>query len=225
MTLNRKETAWKKNRKFGDIHGGRMRLKCTDGIFDRKHSLLPPTLGQETPIFIQANASRDFYFPVTIDEIKETLKKLPKEHTKYLTHLWLDKVKKSEYYKGETLQAEFICGSNVYIIKLYAVPKDNRMIFGQTKPTTKQLSFYKQYCTDLQHDKNGWYLQWTLESYKKYYLEKLLLNEIGHSVDYMYQRFWSKANSKKTDDFANNYAVIWGNNVKQTIEENNEANY
>lgn len=218
MTQNRKETAWKKNRKFGDIHGGRMRLKCTDGIFERKHNLLPPTLGQEIPIFIQANTSRDFYFPVSIDEIKETLKKLPKEHTEYLTHIWLDKVKKSEYYKGETLQAEFICGSNIYLIKLYAVPLDNRMVFGQTKPTTKQLSFYKQYCTDLQHDKNGWYLQWTNESYKKYYLEKLLLNEIGHSVDYMYQRFWSKANSKQTHDFANNYAVIWGNNVKQAIE-------
>lgn len=221
MTQNRKETAWKKNRKFGDIHGGRTQLKCADGIFKRQHDLLPPTLEQEKPIFIVENTSRDFYFPVTIDEIKETLKKLPIDHAKYLTHIWLDKVKKSEYLKGETLQGQFVCGSKVYLIKLYAVPIDNKMIFGQIKPTTKQLSFYKQYCNDLQHDKNGWYLQWTAENYKKYYLEKLLLHEIGHCVDYVYHRHWSKANVKKAEDFADNYAVIWSNNIKQIIEEDN----
>ncbi|PIF45259.1 hypothetical protein CLU96_2260 [Chryseobacterium sp. 52] len=147
------------------------------------------------------------------------LKKLPNDHVKYLTHIWLDKVKKSDYLKGETSQGEFIFGSKVYLIKLYAVPKDNRMIFGSIKPTAKQLSFYKQYCKDLQHDKNGWYLQWTDESYKKYYLEKLLLHEIGHGVDYVYQRYWSKANKKQVEDFADNYAVIWSNTMKQTIEE------
>lgn len=74
MKQNRKETAWKKSRKFGDIHGGRMRLKCADGIFNRTHNLLPPSEGQDTPIFIVENTSRDFYYPVTIDEIKETKK-------------------------------------------------------------------------------------------------------------------------------------------------------
>ena len=219
MKQDRKETAWKKNRKFSEIHGGRMRLKCSDGIFERQHNLLPPSEGQETPIFIIENTSRDFYFPVTIDEIKQTLKKLPENHTKHLTHIWLDKVKKSEYLKGETLQGQFICGSKVYLIKLYAVPTDNKMLFGQNKPTSKQLSFYKHYCDELQHDKKGWYLQWTTENYKKYYLEKLLLHEIGHCVDYMYQRHWSKANTKQIEDFADNYAVIWSNNIKEIIEE------
>ena len=46
MIQNRKETACKKNRKFGDIHGGRMRLKCADGIFERQHNLAPPTPDQ-----------------------------------------------------------------------------------------------------------------------------------------------------------------------------------
>ena len=221
MIQNRKETAWKKNRKFGDIHGGRTRLKCTDGIFNRLHSLSPPTIGEETPIFIIETTSRDFYFPVTIDEIKDTINKLPIEHTRHLTHIWLDNVKKSDYLKGETIQGQFICGSQVFLIKLYSFPKDDKMLFGQIKPTTRQLNFYKDYCKDLQHDKNGWYLQWTKDNYKKYFLEKLLLREIGHCVDYIYQRHWSKANTKMTDSFANNYAVIWSNTIKQTIETEN----
>lgn len=47
MTQNRKETAWKKNRKFGDLHGGRMRLKCADGIFNRKHNLYHHQMGKK----------------------------------------------------------------------------------------------------------------------------------------------------------------------------------
>lgn len=216
--MNRKLTAWKKNRKFGDIHGGRMRLKCTDGVFAIKHNLLPPSDDQETPIYIIENTSKDFYFPVTIDEIKETIKQLPTEHTKYLTHIWLDKVKMKEYLSGETFQGEFICGRGVYLIKLYAFPKNNKMIFGKTKPTTKQLNFYKLYCIDLQHDINGWHLQWQEENIKRYFLEKLLLHEIGHCVDSVYERYWSKANKKQVEDFADSYAVIWSNNLKQTID-------
>jgi len=216
ITGSRKETAWKKNRKFGDIHGGRMRLKCADGIFKRYHDLLPPAAGDEKPIFIVENPSRDFYFPVSVDEIKETLRKLPKEHIENLTHIWLDKVKTKDYLTGDTLQGEFVCGSKVYLIKLYAFPKDNKMRFGQAKPTSKQLSFYKSYCTDLNHDKNGWYLQWTIENLKQYFLERLLLHEIGHCVDYVYNCYFSKANSKKTEDFADSYAVIWGSKIKDT---------
>jgi len=218
MIQNRKETAWKKNRKFGDIHGGRMCLKCTDGIFKRYHNLLPPAEGDVRPVFFVENPSKVFYHPISIDEIKQILEKLPKEHVEMLTHIWLDKVKPKDYLAGETVQGEFICGSKVYLIKLYAFPKDNKMRFGQKKPTNKQLNFYKPYCTELIHDKSGWYLQWTDEKIKQYFGEKLLLHEIGHCVDYAYNRYFSKANNKQKEDFADNYAVVWGNEIKEVIE-------
>jgi hypothetical protein len=47
LNQNRKETAWKKNRKFSEIHGGRAPLKCADGIFKRHHNILPTAIGQE----------------------------------------------------------------------------------------------------------------------------------------------------------------------------------
>lgn len=40
MRQSRKETAWKKNRKFGDVKGGRMRPKLADNIFNRQHNLV-----------------------------------------------------------------------------------------------------------------------------------------------------------------------------------------
>jgi hypothetical protein len=219
MTQSYKETAWKKNRRFSEIHGGRMRLKCTDGIFKRYHNLLPPAEGDEKPIFYMENPSKDFYYPATIEEIKDTLKLLPKEHTEIITHIWLDKVKKKDYLRGDFLQGEFIYGRNVYLIKLYAVPVNNKMLFGKIKPLNKQLSFYKPYCTDLRQEKDSWYLQWTEEEMKKYFLEKLLLHEIGYCVDFVYQRHWSKANQKQIEDFADSYAVIWSNNIREEIIE------
>jgi hypothetical protein len=62
MIQNRKETAWKKNRRFSEIHGGRARLKCADGIFKRYHSLLAPSENEERPIFFVENPSKDFFF-------------------------------------------------------------------------------------------------------------------------------------------------------------------
>lgn len=218
MIQNRKETAWKKNRKFGDIHGGRNSPRFTDGIVKREHNLLRPSADQETPIFIEDHASRDFYFPVTIEEIKETLALLPTAHTEFLTHIWLGKVKKKDYLHGDTIQGKFVCGSGVYLIKLYAFPKNNKMLFGAKKPTNKQLSFYKGYCEDLRHDKNLWFLKWETQQVKRYYLEKLLLHEVGHGVDLMYHRYWSKANTKKVEDFADNYALIWSNHLREVYE-------
>lgn len=212
---NRKQTAYKKSRKFGDVMGGRMRPKLTDNIHKRAHNLLPPAENQEKPIFILENPSKDFYFPITVEDVKFVLSKLPTEHTEFLTHIWFKKVKKKDYLNGDTLQAEFIAGGGVYLIKMYAFSVNNQMLFGKTKPSNKALTFYKPYCTNLQHNEQGWFLQWDPAKLKQYFLEKLLLHEIGHCVDYVYERSWSKANTKQVEDFADNYAMLWCNKVRE----------
>lgn len=60
MVQGRKETAWKKNRKFGDVKGGRKRPKLADNIFNRQHNLKCPSNSDKTPIFIVDNPSKDF---------------------------------------------------------------------------------------------------------------------------------------------------------------------
>jgi hypothetical protein len=213
----RKHTAWKKNRKFGDIIGGRNRLKLDGNIFKRLHNLNPPSPTDITPIFFKENPSRDFYYPANIDEIKDVLKALPAEHTQYLTHIWLDGVKSDDYFSGNNVRAEFICGSNVYLIKLYAVSKNNQLYFGKRKPSNKTLSFYKTYSSDLKQNPDGFYLQFTDETMKAFFLKKLLLHEIGHCIDFSNKRRWSKANVKQVEDFADNYAAVWSNTIKQTL--------
>ncbi len=159
--LDPKATAWKKNRKFGDIIGGRMRTKLDSGIFKRLHSLSPPASGVVLPIFIQDNPSGAFYHPLAVEEIKAILDTLPEEHTQHLTHVWLSKIKKEPYLSGHIPRGSFIGGSKVCLIKLHAVSKDNRLYFGRKRPTMNNLSFYKEHSTDLRKNSHGFYLQFT----------------------------------------------------------------
>jgi hypothetical protein len=61
---SRKHTAWKENRKFGDVHGGRSHPKITDNIFNRLHSFSRPGPHDPTPILVEDNPSSDYFFPL-----------------------------------------------------------------------------------------------------------------------------------------------------------------
>jgi hypothetical protein len=221
---NRKYTAWKKNRKFGDKMGGRTHTKLADKVFHREHNLTPPTKTQETPIFLVENPSRDFYFPITIEDVQEALAKLPQEHTEHLTHIWLQKIKKMDYLQGKTLQACFICGGGVYLIVFYPFPTDLKMRLGKKKPLSKVLNFYSPYTNDLKQDEMGWYLQWEEAQIKRYYIESLLLHEVGHSIDCFYKRYWSKTQNAKKEKWAENYAAVWADSVRDTYEPTDTIN-
>ncbi len=211
MSISRKETAWKKNRKFGDVKGGRTFPKITDRIFNRKHSLKKPSEDVTLPIFIKDNPSKDFFFPITEEEILEKMKQLPEEYWKNITHIWLKKVNKSDYEIGDYFQGMFICGSGVNLVVLSAFPKNLRMVFGKKKPVKKDLKFYSNWCKDLNFDEvsKTWFLQWEFEKIRDYYMNYLLLHEIGHFVESIYKRFWSKTTTRKNESFADDFAKIW----------------
>jgi hypothetical protein len=215
MKQSRKETAWKKSRKFGDVKGGRKWPKLADTVFNRQHNFSAPNPEEETPIFMVDNASRDFFFPVTVEDIKEFLAKLPKEQTENITHIWLKKISTKEYLSKDYYQGCFICGSGVRLIVLHPFPVDLQMHFGRKKPSNKTLKWYSAYKPELIYSSEQWILQWTKEKIKQYYLEGLLLHEIGHQMDCMYKRYWSTTYKKqKAENFADNYAYYWGNKIR-----------
>ena len=157
--MNKKYTAWKKSRTFGDIKGGRMRVKLKDNIFNRKHSLTKPSEEEDLPIYIVENPSRDFYFPATIDDIKNVLAQLPNKDTSLLTHIWLRKTNKKDNCQGF-----FTVGSGVYAIILYPFPKSNKLILGKEKPSHKLLTWYKGYASEPKKEKNYWFIEFTEEN-------------------------------------------------------------
>jgi hypothetical protein len=203
--VERKQSPWKKSRTFGDVYGGRTHLKIPDRIMRRAHSLKPPSQSDTLPLFIVDNPSRDFYFPLTPDEIKKELTDLPRHDWSRITHIWERRSKKTEYETGELPLAEFICGSGVQLIVLYPWPNDLRMPLGKRKPTDKQLSTFAKYSTDLRQAEEYWYLHWNKDAVKNFCIEQLLYHEIGHHVDRS-KRHWSKTNRKAVEEFADQYA-------------------
>lgn len=194
-----KKTAWKKSRTFGDIKGGRMRIKLKDNILKREHSLLKPTDFDTCPIYMIENPSRDYYFPVTIEEINNALNQLPREDISHITHIWLRKNNSKASCQGYTT-----VGSGVYAIILYPFPKNNKIFIGKQKPSHKQLTWYKGYASELIKEKDSWYIKFSKESAKKYYLERLLMHEVGHCANA--SLMFNKAATYKSENKANNYA-------------------
>ncbi|MBL8203875.1 MAG: hypothetical protein JNM09_06560 [Blastocatellia bacterium] len=205
---NRKQTAWRKNRKLGDIQGGRKRVKREDNIFQRKHSLQRPAPDAELPILLEENPSKGFVFPVSGQEVLVHLRAYPSEAIEGITHIWLRRAKKAEFEAGALPLAEFICGSGVRVIVLYPWAKDLTLSFGTMKPSAKELRQYAHWTEDLVCKRSQWYLRWQPEALKSFYLDHLLAHEIGHHVDW-YARHWSKANRKQVEEFAEQYAWQW----------------
>lgn len=177
-----KQTAWKKNRNLGDKMGGRQRLKLKDNIFALEHSFAAPSEFEETPIFIVENASKNYYFPIGVDDIKAFLGQFPKEETDFITHIWLRSHRASkEKQRGHRSHkswnnsiGEYISGSGVYLITLYPLTVDNKHYLGKNKPTGRSLHEYEKYA-EVYEDKDGWYARFTDESSaKSYYLDELL---------------------------------------------------
>lgn len=201
----RKETSWKKSRKFGDLKGGRLRPKLADNIFARAHSLERPSDGEPTPIFIIDNPSRDFFFPVGQEEVLRELLLLPRKDWSGITHIWFRRFKKTEYEANELPLAEFSCGSGVRLITLYPWPCTRQWNHGPKKPSVRLQAVLSSYGAELSHREGSWISQWENESLKNMYVEYLLLHEIGHHVDW-YARHWSKANKREAEEAADQYA-------------------
>ena len=202
---SRKETAWKKSRKFGDVKGGRRWPKRADNIFAGKHSLQRPAEGDTLPIFISDNPSRDYFFPIGPDEVRQELDRLPREDWKGITHIWFRRFKKTEYEADEIPLAEFSCGSGVRLITLYPWPRNLEWVHGAKQPTPTRRRILRQYGAELSFRNGAWISKWTAPSLKNFYIENLLFHEIGFHVDYYY-RNWSKANGRAVESVASQYA-------------------
>lgn len=199
-------TPWKKSRTFGDIYGGRERRKFADNIFARAHSLERPSPNEELPILIEDNPSRDFFFPLSGKEIVEALKSLPKRDYEGITHIWLRRLKKSDFINRSQPLAWFACGSGVRLITLYPWPNSMELSLGQKRPSNRIVNETERYGGVIRKRGREWVSEWSLASLRQFYLQGILFHEVGHHID-LYYRHFSDANIKELEEFADQYAL------------------
>lgn len=197
-------TPWKKSRKYGDVYGGRKRPKFADNIFKRSHSIKRPSSTDTLPIIIEDNPSRDFFFPLSGEEVLETLKSLPKHDYEGITHIWLRRPKKQDYIDGKLPYAWFSCGSGVRAIVMFAWPNDLKISYGTKKPSNRIINEVSRFGATIEQKGKEWFSQWCVKSVRKFYIH-ILYHEVGHHVDWYFRR-WSRANSKEIEEYAEQYA-------------------
>ena len=208
MLKPRLSTPWKKSRTYGDVYGGRKRRRMTDNIFARAHSLQKPAPNQQLPILIQDNPSKNFMFPVTVEEFAQALYGLPESHRSDITHIWLRR-HPNHNRQGNSHLAEFICGSGVRVIIIYPWRIDGRLFMGRNKPSGTVISQYLRFGATVLFEDGSWYIHLSISELRKFYIEHIFCHEVGHHVDW-YHRQWSKANARKVEQYADQYAVLWG---------------
>jgi hypothetical protein len=157
-------------------------------------------------------------FPVEGHELLEVFEAFPKRIKKGLTHIWLRKAKKTDYFEGELPLACFICGSGVRAIIMYPLPSDLVMRFGKRKPSGAFVNQLLKYCNRLSEKDGQWVLEWELDEIRRYYVESLFTHELGHHIDW-YSREWSKANTKQVEDFADDFAVVWSRRASKVFNQ------
>ena len=151
----------------------------------------------QTPIFLSDNTSRDF-FPVTPDEVREELDQFPQDDTQSITHIWFRK------HSDENIQAYVAVGSGVVAVVLYPMRKDLIIDLGNRRPSGRKLKWYEGYAC-VKRTGELWIAEFTEESARRYYLERLIPHEVGHCADYN-RGLLNTRSSYKEENSADNYA-------------------
>ena len=133
MRQRRKETAWKKNRRFGEVKGGRAQVK-RNAVSTILHELTAPEAFDELPILLEDRPPSGHYWPVSVEELGEALKQLPAEDVEGLTHIWLRTPSTKMERKGVPM-CSLTTGLGVRVIMLHPWPVDRTVRFGRSKPS------------------------------------------------------------------------------------------
>ncbi len=199
----RSTTPWKKSRTYGDISGGRTRRRFTDNIVARAHSLQQPAPGQALPVLLQDNPSREFFFPVSVEECAAALNTLPAGHREGITHIWLRRRPESMTGLHASL-AEFISGSGVRVLVMYPWRVDGRLYVGRKKPKPQHVAPYVRFGAAIVNEHGRWYAAFSAADLKRFYIEHLFCRGVGFHVDRCAR------SRRQAGDFADQYAVQWG---------------
>ena len=147
--------------------------------------------------FIVEPPGEGYVHPLSIEEVRERIAELPRKFSRQL-----ETVKFSRMTKKRAL---FPCygmqwGSAVY---LYPIETSYQEVYTRP-PTPQQQIDAKMYGGEWQKDGRWWILKWTPETIRDFYLNSVLIHEIGHVHDDRNTRFQDR------ERYADWFAIEYG---------------
>jgi hypothetical protein len=147
--------------------------------------------------FLVQPAGTGFRHAVTRDEIRERLAELSPAFTRELEVVQLSAMtRKRKLFPCYGMQ----WGNAVY---LYPIEESLEEVYRQA-PSPQQIIEARMFGGQWSHDGHLWRLTWTEQAIKDFYLNNVLIHEVGHLND------TRNTNSRDRERFANWFAIEYG---------------
>jgi hypothetical protein len=150
-----------------------------------------------TTRYVVQPTGEGYIHPVTVDEVRERIQQLPRQFTSAVEVVQLSAMtRKRSYFPLYGMQ----WGSTVYLYPIEASLVETY----RRAPTPQQLIEARMYEGEWKQDGTTWTLSWTPETIRDFYLNNVLIHEIGHVND------TRNTNSAARERFANWFAIEYG---------------
>lgn len=188
QTGNRKKAAYRQ-RVVGD--------NSTRSVFNAPELWHPPSVSGRTRFVVQP-AGVNFIHPVSVEEVRDRLAQLPPEFTQKLDVVQFSRMTRK--------RANFPCYGMQWGTTVYLYPIEQSLVETYTRPPTPaQLIEARMYGgTWTAHSNRTWSLTWTPESIRDFYLNNVLIHEVGHINDQRNTR------PEDRERYANWFAIEYG---------------
>jgi hypothetical protein len=166
--------------------------------FSAPENWYPPTSMTQKPRFVVEAPGPGYVHPVTTDEVRQRIEQLPRAFTHQLEVVQFSRMTRKRH--------RFPCYGMHWGWSIYLYPIEEDLVEVYTRPPKPaQQIEAEMYGARWIRDKGTlWRLKWTQASIKDYYLNNIVIHEIGHLVD--------QRNSRRDDRerFAEWFAIEYG---------------
>lgn len=146
---------------------------------------------------LQQPSGEGFIHPVTLDDIRARVAELPAQFTERLQVVQLSRMTRK--------RALFPCYGMQWGQNVYLYPLEESLVETYTRPPTpQQIVEARMFGAQWSQDGRVWTLTWTLPQLKDFYLNNVLIHEIGHVNDLR------NTNSEDRERYANWFAIEYG---------------
>lgn len=149
------------------------------------------------PRFVVQGPGRGFRHPVTVDEVRDRLKDLPAQFTRGLEAVQFSTMTRKRLF--------FPCYGMQWGSAVYLYPMEESLVETFSRPPTPQQRIEaRMYGGRWIQDGKRWRLEWTEETIRDFYLNNVLIHEIGHLNDHR------NTATNDRERFANWFAIEYG---------------
>jgi len=141
-----------------------------------------------------------FIFPISKSDIEYTLSLLPEEFTKGINGIFL--LSGTNKQESFAQKAMVFGGYNPFLktIVLHPFPTKYLNSFYKKLPAPHKLNDFKRAGARIKKVNKGWEIKFSLMNLRNFYLNDVLIHEIGHHIDENYDK-----SNKKMENFAEHF--------------------